>query len=120
MPYKDPVKRREHHKKYMKEVWYPLNRKKHLSYIYNIKKRTRKCILEFKKKGNCADCGLSGKIFPEVLEFDHLGDKKFNISEYHYFTSGINKVKEEIGKCDLVCANCHRIRTAKRKKGLPV
>ena len=53
-----------------------------------------------------------------MLDFDHINDdKKFNISEYRRHTSGFNKVKEEISKCEIVCANCHRIRTAKRKEG---
>ena len=118
MPYKDKNKKKENHKKYMKEVWYPLNKVKHIKYVTNIKNKISKFILEFKKNGKCLDCGFIGRDFPEVLDFDHLRDKKFNISEYKYFTSGINKVKEEINKCELVCANCHRIRTVKRKLNL--
>ena len=114
----DKDKKRENHKKYMREVWYPLNRVKHRKYISNIKKRISKFVLEFKKNGKCLDCGFVGKDYPEVLDFDHLRDKKLNISEYKYSTSGINKVKEEMNKCDLVCANCHRIRTVKRKLNL--
>jgi hypothetical protein len=58
----------------------------------------------------CVDCGEGD---PIVLEFDHLRDKKFSISE------GIQgrrwqDVLDEIAKCDVVCANCHRRRTAKR------
>ncbi len=116
MPYKDINKRREHHKKYMREIWYPLNRIKHIQYITNIKKRISKFVLDYKINGKCYDCGLRGVDYPEVLEFDHLRDKEFNVSEYSYTTSSINKVKKEISKCDLVCANCHRIRTAKRKR----
>lgn len=58
----------------------------------------------------CMDCGESN---PVVLEFDHRNPKEklFNIGE------GYLKNKEvlllEIEKCDIVCANCHRIRTAK-------
>jgi 5-methylcytosine-specific restriction endonuclease McrA len=99
----------------MKELWYPLNRVKHIGYINNIKKKISKFVLDFKKNGKCSDCGFLGKDYPEVLDFDHLRDKKFNISEYRRYTSGFNKVKEEISKCDLVCSNCHRIRTVKRK-----
>ena len=115
MPYKDKNKKKENHRKYMKEVWYPLNKEKHIKYISNIKKRIQALILEYKKNGSCADCGYAGSEYPEVLDFDHLRDKKFNISEFKYHTSGINKVKEDINKCELVCSNCHRIRTVKRK-----
>ncbi len=115
MPYKDINKRRENHTKYMREVWYPVNKVKHVKYISNIKTRIHDFIREFKKNGRCVDCGFLGKEYPEVLDFDHLRDKKFNVSEFKRSTSGFLKVKEEISKCDLVCSNCHRIRTAKRK-----
>ncbi len=115
MPYKNPSKKRENHKKYMREVWYPLNRTKHIKYIENLKRKISVFIMDYKKKGRCYDCGLRGKSYPEILEFDHLGDKKFNISEYRRITSSISKVQEEIEKCQLVCSNCHRIRTVKRK-----
>jgi hypothetical protein len=115
MPYKDKRKKQENHKRYMKEVWYPLNRSKHVGYISSIKKRIREFIVGIKRNGCCKDCGFSGKDYPEVLDFDHIKDKKFNISGFKKYTSGFLKVKEEIDKCELVCANCHRIRTAKRK-----
>ena len=58
----------------------------------------------------CVDCGEND---PIVLEFDHLQDKKFAIS------SGIRNrnwgdVLDEIAKCEVVCANCHRRRTVMR------
>jgi len=58
----------------------------------------------------CADCGERD---PLVLEFDHRTDKTFNIGE------GLSErswqaLEDEIAKCDVVCANCHRRRTAKR------
>ena len=58
----------------------------------------------------CVDCQESD---PLVLEFDHLGDKAFCVS--HGF-SGRNwqAILDEIAKCDVVCSNCHRRRTAKR------
>ena len=116
MPYKDLNKKRENHKKYMKEVWYPKNKKKHIGYITNIKKKIGKYVLDYKKVSKCLDCGFMGDIYPEVLDFDHVnGGKEFNISEFRKYTSGFNKVKTEISKCEIVCANCHRIRTANMK-----
>ena len=58
----------------------------------------------------CVDCGETD---PIVLEFDHLRDKKFGIS------TGIRNrnwadVLDEIAKCEVVCANCHRRRTVRR------
>lgn len=61
--------------------------------------------------GGCVDCGYNEH--PAALEFDHVrGDKLFNIGERK--TMNWDKLMEEIDKCDLVCANCHRVRTAER------
>jgi hypothetical protein len=67
------------------------------------------------KKSPCVDCGGS---FPrECMDFDHVpgrGEKSFNISRATADGVSIKKIMTEISKCDLVCANCHRIRTASR------
>jgi hypothetical protein len=51
------------------------------------------------------------------MDFDHLGlEEKLN--EVSKLTSwGIEKVKQEINKCEVVCANCHRERTHQRRIG---
>ena len=46
-----------------------------------------------------------------MLEFDHLRDKEFTISCFTTSTQDINKIKSEIEKCEIVCANCHKNRT---------
>jgi predicted HNH restriction endonuclease len=59
-------------------------------------------------KGNkCAICGY--KKCEQALEFHHLDDnhKDFGISAKGY-TRSWDKVKEELDKCLLICANCHR------------
>jgi len=56
------------------------------------------------------DCGGD---FPScVMDFDHRDPtaKKYNVSQMLYRFSW-KKIQDEIEKCDLVCANCHRIRT---------
>lgn len=50
------------------------------------------------------------------MDFDHLGDKKFGISEALSKNLNIKVILEEIKKCDLLCANCHRARTFLRKE----
>ncbi len=67
-------------------------------------------LLDFFSENPCVDCGETD---PVVLEFDHLGEKDFNIAK------GIRdrnweSVLAEISKCEVVCANCHRRRTARR------
>ncbi len=55
--------------------------------------------------GCCSICGYKKCI--EALEFHHKQDKNFGISETGN-TRSWEKVKKEIEKCILVCANCHR------------
>jgi hypothetical protein len=71
-------------------------------------------LLNYFKTHPCTDCGETD---PVVLDFDHLRDKKFEIaSGIHY--RAWKKVLEEIAKCEVVCANCHRRRTAQRRGAL--
>lgn len=59
----------------------------------------------------CTDCGEDDLV---VLEFDHLPGhvKQFNIGSMNGMK--IEKIQKEIAKCEVVCANCHRRRTANR------
>jgi len=70
------------------------------------RKKIRQLAIEF-KGGKCEVCGY-GRC-PEVLEFHHLDSSKkdFGISLKGY-TRGWKRVKEELKKCVLLCANCHR------------
>ncbi|QWT29991.1 HNH endonuclease [Streptomyces phage TunaTartare] len=65
------------------------------------------------KEKPCADCGVSYPYY--VMDFDHLENKEFNISEFKS-RYGWTRLKKEIDKCDVVCANCHRIRTFERSQ----
>jgi hypothetical protein len=58
-------------------------------------------------------CVDGGETDPVVLEFDHLADKSFNIAK-GLRDRGWEKLLDEIEKCEVVCANCHRRRTAVR------
>ena len=118
MTLKDPERRREYHARYMKEVWYPKNRKKHIGYVNRNKEKVIEFIERYKRGRQCADCGFSGKAFPYVLDFDHKNrgvSKEFNIGSWRRSVLSIKAVQREIEKCELVCANCHRIRTFSRK-----
>lgn len=67
-------------------------------------------LLEYLADNPCTDCGETD---PVVLEFDHLGDKKFNISS-NFTWLAWDLICAEVEKCEVVCANCHRRRTALR------
>ena len=81
---------------------------------YN-KQQIKKRLAEIKEKSRCFDCGVSNHI---VLDFDHLRDKKYNISRMVHDGFSWKAIKKEIEKCQVVCANCHRIRTHNRFLGL--
>lgn len=79
-------------------------------------KRNRNGIRKAKRVPR-ADCG---KRYPHyVMDFDHRpGEKKsFNLAIAAGQTRlSWEKIAAEIAKCDVVCANCHRIRTHRRRK----
>jgi hypothetical protein len=116
MPHKDPAKQKAYHAKYMKEVWYPKNKEKHISFVRRNKQQVTDFIQEYKRAGSCADCGFSGKEHPYVLDFDHLQGGTTNIGSWSHSVLSIKAITMEMEKCELVCANCHRKRTFKNKK----
>lgn len=65
------------------------------------------------KTAPCSDCGITYQ--PCVMDFDHRpGERKARRGIVGLITSGsVETLIAEIAKCDLVCANCHRIRTCK-------
>ena len=76
--------------------------------------RVKRFIQEYKSGKRCADCGEDYPYW--LLEFDHTGNNKsFNISEFSQHSTALEKIKEEIDKCDVVCCNCHRNRTFMRQ-----
>lgn len=74
----------------------------------NLKKENENKLINYLKDKECADCGESDIV---VLEFDHVKDKEYGISQ---MMSKFNwrRIEEEIEKCEIVCANCHKKRTA--------
>jgi hypothetical protein len=72
--------------------------------------------IAFKEGKPCTDCG--GVFHQAAMEYDHVperGPKLFNLGQSD---RSVEAVKAEIAKCDIVCANCHRIRTWNRNRGL--
>ncbi len=98
--------------------YYQKTRKRQLELVSIRKQRyilERKNFVNELKNKPCMDCG---KIYPPwVMDFDHREGvvKTKSISRIHSGSLwSIEKIKEEIEKCDLVCSNCHRQRTHER------
>lgn len=73
-------------------------------------RKTNEYIVQYLLQHPCVDCGEDDIV---VLEFDHVrGEKKGVISVLK--RSSLKAVKEEIEKCEVRCANCHRRKTAKQ------
>lgn len=61
----------------------------------------------------CADCGQT--FDPVCMDFDHVrGDKNDNVGSMVARGVALDRIQAEIEKCDLVCSNCHRVRTSDR------
>jgi len=76
----------------------------------NILKNKRRLIIEeLKRSKGCEDCGMDDI---RVLEFHHRDSslKDFAIADYYYHQFGEDRLLNELEKCDVLCANCHRIR----------
>lgn len=66
-------------------------------------------IADFKNRLGCKDCGYNKH--HAALQFDHVsGEKSRNIGS----SRSLREFYEEVGKCEVVCANCHHIRTYAR------
>lgn len=111
MPYIDIAKRRAAEKRYYlkhKQLYIDKNNRR--------KKELADFVVSLKHKP-CMDCGIP---YPHyVMDFDHRDENKKiasinRMTNVHMYSKA--KILEEIKKCDLVCANCHRIRTHNRSK----
>lgn len=73
----------------------------------------REYVYEYLSTHPCVDCGNNNVL---VLTFDHVrGMKKGAVSEMVAVGRSIETIKKEIGKCDIVCFNCH-MRRERRKR----
>ena len=95
--------------------WYQKNKEKRRQQLkaYTQKRRdaNRVFVCEYLSQHPCVDCGEDDIV---VLEFDHVGDDKaINVAQA-VWEYGIDRLTAEIDKCEVVCANCHRRRTAAR------
>lgn len=75
--------------------------------------RNRSYIADYLGGRCCDDCDEAD---PVVLEFDHIGTKNANVSVLVSEGASIERLRVEIDLCEVVCANCHRRRTARRGK----
>lgn len=95
--------------------WQKNNREKRKEYFKKRYQKMKQFIDDYKLSKGCAICGY--KKYAEVLEFHHNNrDKEFSIGGMKNYT--LKKIKKEMEKCVLLCANCHRELHIKEKIGV--
>lgn len=129
MPYKDPAARRAYDKqRYLdnhesvlaqQRQYYLDNRDARLAairlYSKNRLTKLRDIVMELKKRP-CMDC--KGHFHFAAMDFDHRpGEVKVqNITDLmRNQRTSVKNLQLELAKCDLVCSNCHRVRTYNRR-----
>jgi len=113
----DEYRKSEHGKEKTKEIAdrYRENNAEHIRERNRL--RTVKCrqFIQDIKKGPCSDCG--NHYPPCAMDLDHVrGEKKDDLSGMCDSGYTLRALMEEVNKCELVCANCHRVRTHKRRQ----
>jgi hypothetical protein len=113
MPYSDPEKQKAAQARYYQE-----NKAVYAKQQRDRRSVVRKYIVELKTASVCVDCLID---YPHyILQFDHItGDKIGDVSKLAR-TGNLQLVKDEIAKCEIVCANCHWHRTFMRSAGRPI
>ena len=105
---------KECHKIYSK-AHYEANKHKHnkrrMENRHQTGQKLRAKVLKYLQEHPCVDCGETD---PVVLEFDRIRDKEHNVSSMVTQGFAWKKIKKEINKCKVRCANCHRRKTAKK------
>jgi hypothetical protein len=81
--------------------------------------RNKEYVIAYKKTHPCVDCGNADY---RVLDFDHLPEfqKAMHVSVAVANGWSLQKIQSEIDKCEVRCANCHRIKTWERTREVKI
>lgn len=100
MPFKDPEKRREYRRE-----WYTKNKISEREHVARRKSEIKKWFKDYKKELKCSKCRED---HPATIDFHHIGEKENPVAQMVHEGYSIEGIKKEIGKCIILCANCHR------------
>lgn len=73
--------------------------------------RRRAKIEALKLKLGCCQCGY--KDHPHALQWDHIDPSTKSDNVPQYYAGGLKRLFKEIRKCQVLCANCHSIKSVK-------
>ena len=89
--------------------WYANNpeyRKRQIRLKLEKRKSNREWVWNYKAEKGCQLCEEND---PCCLDFHHInGDKDKNVADFIKGNWSLKRIKEEIAKCQVLCANCHR------------
>jgi hypothetical protein len=93
--------------------YYARNRAQELDRVRTRQAATLEFLRELRRVP-CADCG--GRFEPYQLDFDHRdpATKSFAVMTGRAMLMSRDRLLKEVAKCDVVCANCHAIRSARQ------
>jgi hypothetical protein len=104
------------HPRYKGGIYYkcrPCNSEYKRNQYKNSRLNIKNWIFDYLLCNPCIDCGETN---PLKLEFDHRGNKHFNIGKsFIGKAKDIEIVQSEIAKCDVRCSSCHRVKTHKEQ-----
>lgn len=99
-----PFKNRKSLLTYRRE-WYTKNKKSEINHVKKRKAKIKKWFKEYKNNLSCKKCGEN---HPATIDFHHKKDKENQVAQMVHWGYSIDKIKNEIEKCQVLCANCHR------------
>lgn len=93
--------------------WYAANRDREIERVARRQTATRDFLRALRDRP-CVDCG--GRFHPVQMDFDHRdpAEKRFTLSKVQL--KGRDELLAEVAKCDVVCSNCHRLRTRRQHR----
>lgn len=100
-------------RQYDKNRYADLDKNRKSSNQRKIRERQRNLIKSIKKLYGCVDCRNKDH---RVLDFDHVRDTKYMDVSKMVGSYSDQRIIDEIAKCEVRCANCHRIKTYERRE----
>ena len=94
--------------------WRAKNRKVYDRYTYNDQAGKNSLVAIFKLESGCVDCGYDKD--PQALDLDHVRGDKIAVVSRLVKTASLERIVDELDKCEVVCANCHRLRSVNRRE----
>lgn len=113
MPYKDHEKQKAAYR-----LYYERHKAQHRSRMKRQRQKAAEWLAEYKLTLSCIKCGES---HPACIEFHHRDPSQKDIGVGDMAKGGysVERMMEEIAKCDVLCSNCHRKHHYEVKRDMP-